>query len=429
MGSYAINRNTLDNSNYTITYNGDNFTINPLAVTVTADAGQQKTYGDVDPAAYTYTSSPAVGSTLANGDVISFSGILSRVAGESVGSYAINRNTLDNSNYTITYNGDNFTINPKSLAITANDQSKCSGVLFTFNGTEFSSVGLINSDAISSVTLTSDGAPVSGTDAGSPYPIIPGNAVGTGLTNYAITYNNGSFTVVPNSSVTLSSAAGTDAQTVCINFSINDIQYTIGGSATNASITSGSLPDGVTGSFSGGVFTITGTPTVSGSFNYTITATGPCADATISGTIIVNADATISLSSMTGSDGQTICINNAINGISYAIGGGGTGAQVVGLPDGVTGNYNAGVFTISGAPTVSGTFNYTVTTTGPCVTPSLSGTITVNANSTINLSSAPGTDAQTVCINNAINLITYAIDDGSTGGDVTGLPNGVTGSL
>ena len=62
---------------------------------------------------------------------------------------------------------------------------------------------------------------------------------------------------------------------------------------------------------------------------------------------------------------------------------GATGAGVTGLPSGVTGTYNAGVFTISGIPTESGTFNYTVTTTGPCINPSLSGTITINANSTI----------------------------------------------
>ena len=113
-----------------------------------------------------------------------------------------------------------------------------------------------------------------------------------------------------------------------------------------------------------------------------------------------------------GSDGQTVCINNAINGISYAIGGGGTGASITAgaLPAGVTGSYNAGVFTISGTPTVSGSFNYTVTTTGPCINASLSGTITVNANSTIGLSSGP--NGQTVCINNAINAIGYAIGGG-----------------
>ena len=74
--------------------------------------------------------------------------------------------------------------------------------------------------------------------------------------------------------------------------------------------------------------------------------------------------------------------NTAISNITYAVGGGATGATVTGLPAGVTGTYNAGVFTISGTPTATGTFNYTVTTTGPCANVSLPGTITVAANAT-----------------------------------------------
>ena len=56
MGTYAIEQNTLDNTNYAITYNGALLTIGQLAVTVDADA-QSKTYGDVDPA-LTFVSVP-----------------------------------------------------------------------------------------------------------------------------------------------------------------------------------------------------------------------------------------------------------------------------------------------------------------------------------------------------------------------------------
>src|SRR6185503_9211311 len=156
-----------------------------------------------------------------------------------------------------------------------------------------------------------------------------------------------------------------------------------------------------------GVFTISGTPTEPGAFNYTVTTTGPCINVALSGTITVNDNSTISLSSASGTEAQTVCINNAITAITYAAGGGATSASITAgtLPAGVTGSYSAGVFTISGTPTESGTFNYTVTTTGPCINPSLNGTITVNANSTISLSSAPATAAQTVCINNAITAI------------------------
>ena len=123
---------------------------------------------------------------------------------------------------------------------------------------------------------------------------------------------------------------------------------------------------------------------------------------------------------------QTICIDQPIDDITYAIGGGATGATVVGLPVELTGTYSSGVFTISGVPIVSGIFNYTVTPVGPCDNPPLSGTITVIANSTIDLTSAVETAAQTVCINNAIDNITYAVGGGATGASVTGLPAGVT---
>ena len=48
------------------------------------------------------------------------------------------------------------------------------------------------------------------------------------------------------------------------------------------------------------------------------------------------------------------------------------------MPAGVNGVYSGGIFTISGTPSVSGTFNYTVTTTGTCLQKTATGTILVN---------------------------------------------------
>ena len=125
VGTYAIGRNTLANSNYTIAYTGANLTITPLAVTVTAEA-KSKTYGQVDPP-LTFVSSPAVGSTLANGLTIGFTGSLTRAIGENVGTYAIGRNTLANSNYTIAYTSANLTITPLAVTVTADAKSKFCG--------------------------------------------------------------------------------------------------------------------------------------------------------------------------------------------------------------------------------------------------------------------------------------------------------------
>ncbi len=87
---------------------------------------------------------------------------------------------------------------------------------------------------------------------------------------------------------------------------------------------------------------------------------GVCASITIT----VNAVPSVSLSSATGTDNQNVCTHTAISGIAYSIGVPASGATVTGLPLGVSGVYNAGVFTISGTPSVSGVFNYTVTSTG-----------------------------------------------------------------
>ena len=121
--------------------------------------------------------------------------------------------------------------------------------------------------------------------------------------------NKATLTVNDNSTISLSSAAGTDAQTVCINSGLTNITYAIGESGTGASITAGSLPNGVTGGYSGGVFTISGTPTEKGTFSYTITTQGPCNNVTAGGTITVNDNSTISLTSAAGTDAQTVCIN------------------------------------------------------------------------------------------------------------------------
>ncbi|MBI5219816.1 MAG: gliding motility-associated C-terminal domain-containing protein [Bacteroidia bacterium] len=230
-------------------------------------------------------------------------------------------------------------------------------------------------------------------------------------------------TVNPDNTITLTSAAGTDNQTVCINSAITNITYSTTG-ATGATITG--LPAGVTGSWAANVVTITGTPTASGTFNYTITLTGGCGNVTTTGTITVNPANTITLTSAAGTDNQTVCINSAITNITYSTTGA-TGATVTGLPAGVTGSWAANVVTITGTPTASGTFNYTITLTGGCGNITKTGAITVILVNTITLTSAAGTDNQTVCINSAITNITYSTT-GATGATITGLPAGVTGS-
>jgi hypothetical protein len=241
---------------------------------------------------------------------------------------------------------------------------------------------------------------------------------------------SGVQTLKANSLIALSSAVNTDAQTKCISNAITNITYAITGAGTGASI-SPATPAGISASFSGGTFTISGTPTSSGTYNYTVTASGSvCTNNTKTGTITVNPDATLTRTSAAATTSQTLCQNVAITNITYSVGGGGTGAGVTGLPSGVNGSFSGGTFTISGTPSVSGTFNYTVTTTGGgCAQASLGGTITVNPIATISLTS--GTASPTLCINTALTNIVYTVGGGGTGASITSgaLPAGVTGNF
>ncbi len=204
----------------------------------------------------------------------------------------------------------------------------------------------------------------------------------SGTATLTLTTNGGSCgiatdskTQVVNPSATIVLTSGSSTQTLCQGLAITNIVYSIGGGGTGAWVTG--LPAGVNGSYSGGLFTITGTPTVTGTYNYEVTTIGTCSQTSANGTITVNPNATITLTS--GSSTQTVCQGSAVTNIVYTIGGGGTWAGVTGLPAGVSGSFSGGLFTISGAPTVAGTFPFTVTTTGTCTQASAGGTITAVA--------------------------------------------------
>ena len=202
--------------NYTITYNTADFTILPKAASVTPDAAS-KTYGDTDPV-FTGT---LTGFLPADNVTATYS----RTAGETVAGSPYTISAVLSpagvlGNYTITYNTANFNITGKALTITASDRTKSYGDVVTFAGTEFTTSGLINGDAVTSVTLTSAGAAATATVTGSPYSIIPSAALGTGLGNYTISYVNGTMIVNPIAlTITASNRTKTygDACNLCRN--------------------------------------------------------------------------------------------------------------------------------------------------------------------------------------------------------------------
>ena len=207
-------------SPYTVTYDyaaQDDFlaatdptgtlTVGQRALTVTA-SDQSKTYGEVANLGTTaFTTSPvSTGVGLVNGDTVASATLTSAgsAATATVGGYAITASNATGtglSNYSITYATGTLTVGQRALTVTASDQSKTYGEVANLGTTAFTTspvstgVGLVNGDTVTSVTLTSAGAAAPVPVAGSPYAIVASAAVGTGLSNYTISYDNGSLTV------------------------------------------------------------------------------------------------------------------------------------------------------------------------------------------------------------------------------------------
>ena len=192
---YLITRGTLANSNYAISFVNGNLQVDKAILTITANGGSM-VYGNAVPNDLGYTtggwkndqtsallSGVTVGSdATGTSDVgagyitIASGGMLS---GDAAGNYAFD------------YVNGSFAVTPRALVVTASDASKTYGDAFT--PTQFAVTGLVNGDQVDAVTLTSAGAAVAA-NAGS-YDIIAANATGSGLSNYAINYVDGTLTV------------------------------------------------------------------------------------------------------------------------------------------------------------------------------------------------------------------------------------------
>jgi autotransporter-associated beta strand protein len=110
---------------------------------------------------------------------------------------------------------------------------------------------------------------------------------------------------------------------------------------------------------------------------------------------------TITLTSGAGTNNQSKCINTALTTITYTTTNA-TGANITGLPTGVSGNWAANTVTISGTPSVAGTFTYSVALTGGCGTISATGTITVKSVTIDAISD------QTVCGGKIVNATSFS---------------------
>ncbi len=198
------------------------------------------------------------------------------------------------------------------------------------------------------------------------------------LGGFPCTANSNCITVTvnPNNTSTLTSAPGTDAQTVILMTPITTINYATTG-ATGAMFAG--LPPGVSGNWAGNLVTINGSPTTTGVFNYTVTLTGGCGNITSMGSITVNPPCTPpSFSPCPGNVTVNTAPSTCAATVSYTASATGSPAPTYSYVfSGAT--MGSGSGTGSGSSFNKGITNVTITATNGCAPDATcSFTITVN---------------------------------------------------
>ena len=156
---------------------------------VVTPADKSKTYGEVDPE-LTWSQEGLV-----DGDALNVT--LKRAEGENVGGYAIAVDKVEVSeNYEVSTNEAVFTIEARSVTVTAADQTIDEGGAIKTGVKQAKLSGQGEGHALSAVTLTASGAKITASSA----KIADANGVDvTG--NYSITYVSGKLTVNPKPTV------------------------------------------------------------------------------------------------------------------------------------------------------------------------------------------------------------------------------------
>ena len=194
-GSYTISYGGGFSSSIGLTFTagtGIKYTVDKRAINISANA-LSKTYGDTDQTLSWLAETQIGNRGLIPGD--SFSGALGRTAGENIGTFAISQGSLANSNYTISFNGSNMTINPRPITLRASAISKIYGETDPKLAVDITSGSLGSAtvnDALHDVTGTLTRQ--TGSDVGS-YDIALGSGKKVG--NYAVSFaaDNNAFSI------------------------------------------------------------------------------------------------------------------------------------------------------------------------------------------------------------------------------------------
>lgn len=214
-GSYPITVGFVDGEtlygdeepNYIFAFEPGTFFVEPRPVTIQVQ-DRDKTYGeDLVLGTTAFDVAPAE-LPLPNGDTITALTLTSdgaaddaQVAGspyDIVGTDPVGTGLVgpgDASNYAFTIEPGALTIDPAPLTIDVLDQTKTFGTTLPPTTTAFTADGLLFDDTVSSISVTSEGAPADAPVEGSPYDLLGTGATGTGLTNYDIAFLPGDLVV------------------------------------------------------------------------------------------------------------------------------------------------------------------------------------------------------------------------------------------
>jgi hypothetical protein len=188
---YRITASGAVDSNYTISFAPGTLTVEPVALTITADS-QTKAYGAALP---TLTASY---SGLVNGD--SSTSLTTpptlgttATAASHVGSYPITAGAAVDADYTINYVAGTLTVTPAALTITADDQTTVAGGPLPALTVQYA--GFANGDT--AACLTSPPVLSTTATASSPAGSYAITVSGAADPNYSITFVPGTLTITP----------------------------------------------------------------------------------------------------------------------------------------------------------------------------------------------------------------------------------------
>jgi subtilisin-like proprotein convertase family protein len=264
IGAYTITASGATDTNYAITLVDGVLTVNPAALTITAN-NTNKVYGAALPA---FTAS-YVG--FVNGDTaasLTTPVTLGTAASASspAGAYTITASGAASTNYAITEVNGTLTIDTATITVTANDQTKAYGQVLPTLTASYN--GFVNGDSTNSLTalaaLATTATSVSNVGV---YPITASGAVST---NYSFTYVAGSLTITNSlTSGALASSANPALPGANVTFTMTlsavapgagtptgTVNFRIDGSVIGSGALSGSVATFTTNNLSHGSHTV-----------------------------------------------------------------------------------------------------------------------------------------------------------------------------